>query len=219
LANIYLHYVLDNWAADWKRAHAKGQMKIIRFADDVVICFQYHADAQRFRTDMSARLARYHLELHPEKTRLIEFGRFAARDRRIRGDEKPETFDYLGFTHICGITHQGRFCVQRTSRRKKVQAKLKEISQKLRQRISEPLPDIGKWLAQVLHGHYQYYGVPRNIRALNSFRYAVVIIWKKTLGRRSQKGYIDWERMTRLERKWLPTPTIRHPYPDQRVTV
>jgi len=219
LANIYLHYALDNWAALWKRQYAHGEMKMIRYADDVVLCFQYRADADRFRREMTERLAQFHLELHPVKTRLLEFGRFAARERRHRGDKKPETFDFLGFTHICGVTRTGKYCVLRTSRRKKVQAKLKELSQTLRQRISDPLPQIGRWLGQVLRGHYQYYGVPRNICALKSFRYAVVSLWKKTLGRRSQKGYVTWERLNRLVRTWLPPAAIKHPYPDQRVTV
>lgn len=194
-------------------------MRIVRYADDIVIGFQYRDDAERFWREVQARLARFHLELHPEKTRLIEFGRFAAANRRQRGDKKPETFDFLGFTHICSATRAGRFCVLRISRRKKVQAKLKELKQRLRMRISDPLPKTGMWLAQVLRGHYQYYGVPRNYPALHSFYDAVVKLWKKTLSRRSQKGYVTWDRMNRLTRRWLPTPKIRHPYPDQRVTV
>ncbi len=219
LANVYLHYALDNWAACWQRDHARGEMRIVRFADDVVVCFQYRDDAERFRHALQTRLARFHLELHPEKTRLVEFGRFAAANRQARGEQKPDTFDFLGFTHICSATRAGKFCVLRISRRKKVQAKLKELKQRLRQSISVPLPLIGAWLAQMLQGHYQYYGVPRNYRALSSFRYAVVCLWKKTLGRRSQKGYVTWERMNRLQHHWLPLPKIMHPYPNQRVTV
>jgi RNA-directed DNA polymerase len=219
LANIFLHYALDNWAMCWQRKHARGYVKIIRYADDVVACFQYREEAERFLREVRERLARFHLELHPEKTRLLEFGRFAAQNRQSRDEKKPETFNFLGFTHICGTTRKGRFCVQRTSQRKKVQSKLQEIKHTLRWRMNDPLPEIGKWLTQVLRGHYQYYGVPRNIKALTSFRFAIVTLWKKTLGRRSQKGYITWDRMSRLARRWLPTPAIMHPYPNQRVTV
>jgi RNA-directed DNA polymerase len=219
LATVYLHYVLDNWAAIWKRDQARGALRIVRYADDIVICFQYRDDAERFRREAHTRLERFHLALHPEKTRLIEFGRFAAANRQQRGDRKPETFDFLGFTHICSTTRAGRFCVLRITRRKKRQAKLKELKQDLRERISEPLPDIGQWLAQVVGGYYRYYGVPRNYPALDSFRTAVVKLWKKTLGRRSQQGYITWERMNRLARRWLPRPKIMHPYPNTRVTV
>lgn len=219
LANIYLHYALDTWAVCWQQSHARGYVKLIRFADDVVVCFQSRADAADFLRDVRARLARFHLELHPEKTHLLEFGRFAASNRRDRGETKPETFSFLGFTHICSTTRNGGFCVLRISKRSKVHAKLQEITQGLRERISEALPSVGTWLAQVLHGHYGYYGVPRNYPALENFRHAIVCLWKKTLGRRSQKGRVTWERMTRLIRKWLPTPTITHPYPNQRVTV
>ncbi len=219
LANIYLHYALGNWAALWARHHARGEMYIVRYADDVVVCFQYRDDAERFSGELQARLAKFQLEVHPEKTRLIEFGRFAASNRRARGDKKPETFDYLGFTHICSVTRKGRFCVLRISKRKKVQAKLKEISQTLRRRINEPLPIVGKWLAQVLNGHYQYYGVPRNTPSMSSFRLAVVKLWKKTISRQSQKGYCTWDKIGRLANKWLPKVTVRHKYPSQLVTV
>lgn len=219
LANIYLHYALDNWALCWQRTTAHGYMKMMRYADDVVMCFQYRTDAERFQQEVSVRLADFHLELHPEKTRLLEFGRFAAHDRRQRGDPKPETFNFLGFTHICSTKRNGRFCVLRLSKRTKVQAKVKEITQVLRQRISDLLPQVGVWLGQVLRGHYQYYGVPRNYHSLRDFRQRIVRLWKRALERRSQKGYITWERMNRIARKWLPTPTIMHPYPNQRMTV
>jgi group II intron reverse transcriptase/maturase len=219
LANIYLHYALDNWAALWQRDCAKGYVKIIRYADDVVVCFQYRGDAERFLREVRERLARFLQVLHPEKTRLLEFGRFADQNRRNRGEKSPESFNFLGFTHICSTTRNGRFCILRISQRTRVQAKLKEISKELRRNISEPLPHVGKWLGQVLRGHYGYYGVPRNLPALSSFRDAVVKLWKKTLGRRSQRGYITWDRMARLASKWLPKPTVIHPYPNQRVTV
>ena len=219
LANVYLHYAFDNWAQLWQRNHVSGFMQVVRFADDIVVSFQYEKDAVRFLNELRTRLARFGLELHPDKTRLLEFGRFAEVCRKARGEGRPETFNFLGFTHICSKTRKGRFCVLRKSQRKKVQAKLKEIKQDLRQRMNELVPNIGKWLARVLNGHYNYYGVPRNYCALANFRSEVVKLWKKTLGRRSGKGYIIWERMTRLERKWLPKPKIRHPYPYQRVTV
>jgi hypothetical protein len=180
LVNIYLHYALDNWAACWQRTHARGYVKLMRFADDVVVCFQSRTDADRFLQEGRERLAKFRLELHPEKTRLLEFGRFAAQNRRDRGETTPETFNFLGFTHICSTTRKGRFCVLRISKRIKVQAKVQEIKHDLRRRISEPLPIMGTRLGQVLRGHSQYYGVPR---------------------------------------KWLPTPKIMHPYPNQRVTV
>ena len=218
LANVYLHYALDNWALDWQR-QVRGYVKIIRCADDVVVCFQYRGDAERFLREVRERLASFHLELHPEKTRLLEFGRFADQNRRKRGEKPPESFNFLGFTHICSTTRNGRFCVLRISQRTRVQAKLKEISKELRRRISVPLPHVGRWLGQVLRGHYQYYAVPRNLPALGSFRYAIVKIWKKMMGRQSQRGYVTWDRMDRLASKWLPQPTVIHLYPNQRVTV
>jgi len=219
LANVYLHYALDNWAALWQRDGATGYVKIIRYADDVVVGFQHRSDAERFLREVRERLARFHLELHPEKTRLLEFGRFADQNRRGRGEKPPESFHFLGFTHLCSTTRTGRFCVRRISQRTRVQAKLQEISTELPRRISVPLPQVGKWLGQVLRGHYQYYAVPRNLPALGSFRYALVTIWKKMMGRQSQRGYVTWDRMDRLARKWLPKPTVIHPYPNQRVTV
>jgi len=220
LANIYLHYALDNWATVWRKKQATGYMHLVRYADDVVACFQSRHDAERFQEALRQRLARFHLELHPGKTRLLEFGRFAAANRQERGETgTPATFDFLGFTHSCGKTRNAKFCVLRKSQRKKVQAKLKEISQTLRRRISDTIPSVGKWLKQVLTGHYQYYGVPRNSSSMKDFRYEVVQRWKKVLGRRSQKGYVTWERMKRLSDRWLPEPRVTHPYPSQRVTV
>lgn len=221
LANIYLHYAFDNWAEIWRRKDAQGYMKIIRFADDVVICFQHQADARRFLDEMRTRLGTFSLELHPEKTRLLQFGRFAA-ERMAKQKLRPETFDFLGFTHICSTTYKGnRFCVLRRSSRKKTKAKLKDIKQSLRRRMHDPIPETGKWLKQVLKGHYNYYNVPRNSQCLKQFRYNITLIWKKMLGRRGQKGYITWERMNRYCDNWLPHPdkTSRHPYPSQRVTV
>ena len=220
LANVYLHYALDKWGNRWIATQATGLVKMIRFADDVVVCFQYRQDAERFQQELQTRLARFHLELHPEKTRLIEFGRFAAANRRKRGaGDAPETYNFLGFTHSCSTTRKGRFCVRRTSQRTKVQAKLQQIYAELRRRISESVPTVGAWLKQVLTGHYQYYGVPRNTPALKSFRDEVTKHWKRVLSRRSQKGYVTWERMNRLINRWLPKAKVMHPYPSQRLTV
>lgn len=220
LANIYLHYALDNWVKRWMEKQNIGLVKMIRFADDVVVCFQHRHDAERFQQELRTRLARFHLELHPEKTRLIKFGRFAAANCRSQGERgNPETFNFLGFTHSCSTTRKGKFCVRRTSQRSKVKAKLKEISIELRKRISETVPTVGAWLKQVLTGHCQYYGVPRNTPALKSFRDEVTKRWKRVLSRRSQKGYVTWERMNRLKDRWLPQPKVMHPYPLQRLIV
>ena len=215
-ANIYLHYAFDLWAECWRRQHARGEVSIVRFADDVVVCFQYREDAERFHARMQERLANFHLELHGEKTRLLEFGRYAVQNRQHRGIGKPGTFTFLGFTHICGHNRHGGFIVLRKSARKKVTAKVKEIARTLRRRITEPVEVIGQWLQQVVRGHYQYYAVPRNHAALSWFRDQVTYVWKKTLSRRSQKGYVKWETMHVLANKWLPRPRILHPYPGSR---
>ena len=216
LGNIYLHYAFDVWAEVWRRQHARGEVTIVRFADDVVVCFQYRDDAERFHAGMRERLAKFHLELHGEKTRLLEFGRSAAPNRQKRGLGKPETFTFLGFTHICGTDSRQRFIVLRKSARNKVTAKMKEIARTLRRRITEPVEDVGQWLQRVLRGHYQYYAVPRNFAALSWFRDQVTYLWKKTLSRRSQLGYVNWEMMHVLANQWLPRPRILHPYPGSR---
>jgi group II intron reverse transcriptase/maturase len=219
LANIYLHYALDNWAEIWRRDKAAGSMDIVRYADDAVFCFEYRTDAERFQNELEERLSRFGLEVNAEKTRLIEFGRYAAANRERRGEKKPETFDFLGFTHICGKTRKGKFAVLRKTKGKKMQAKLQEIKADLKRRMHESIPKVGKWLGSVLRGHYQYYGVPRNMYALRSFRDQVVRFWRQTLRRRSQTGCITWERMARIRNRWLPAPRIMHPYPDQRLCV
>jgi group II intron reverse transcriptase/maturase len=219
LANIYLHYSLDIWTDIWRKKTAKGEMLIVRFADDSVFGFQYRSDAERFLEDMKKRFSRFHLELNVDKTRLIEFGRFAAGNRAGRGEGKPETFDFLGFTHVCDKTRTGKFIVLRRTKRKKMQAKLKEIKLELRRRMHEPVYEVGQWVKSVLRGHYQYYGVPRNIVSLQSFYYQVIWLWRRTLMRRSQKGWISWEQMDRRIKHWLPRPTILHPYPEQRLRV
>ena len=219
LANIYLHYTLDLWADQWRHRHAKGEVIIVRYADDVVFGFQYRSEAEKFLEALRSRLGRFNLQLHDDKTRLIEFGRFAEKSRRRKGKGKPDTFDFLGFTHICGLNRNGKFIVLRHSIRKRVRAKLKEIKRELRRRMHASIPNLGKWLRAILRGHYNYYGVPRNGRAMNAFRYFLGRLWFRTLRRRSQKTRINWERMQRIIKRWLPYPTIRHPYPEQRLRV
>ncbi|MHB9036975.1 MAG: group II intron reverse transcriptase/maturase [Armatimonadota bacterium] len=219
LANIYLHYALDLWADVWRRTQSRGEMHIVRFADDGVICFQHRSDAERFLEDMEKRFDRFHLELNVEKTRLIEFGRFAAENRARRGESKPETFDFLGFTHICSKSRKGKFIVLRQTKRKRMRAKLKEIKFELRRRMHDSVWETGTWLRSVLLGHYQYYGVPRNIAAMSAFRDHVGWLWHRALNRRSHKSRYNWDRMHRVLKKWLPYPKILHPYPDQRLRV
>ena len=215
LANVYLHYVLDLWADWWRKTHARGNVIIIRFADDFVVGFQYQDDAERFREELRGRLARFALELHPEKTRLIEFGPHAARLRKARGEGKPETFTFLGFRHIARMT-RGRFWVQRTTDKKKMTAKLKTVKAELMRRRHLPVPEQGKWLASVVRGHEAYYAVPGNSKAVKAFRRHAVRHWRHALGRRSQKGRVTWERMHRIVDRYLPPAKIRHPWPDKR---
>jgi len=216
LANIYLHYVFDLWVRDWRR-QAKGDLIVVRYADDFIVGFQYEWEARRFWTELRERLAAYGLELHPDKTRLIEFGRFAAENRQRKGRGKPDTFDFLGFTHACGRTRKGRFVVLRLTMRKRLRAKLQEIKVALRQRWHDPVPEVGRWLASIIRGHFNYYGVPLNSRAIGAFHHWVTWYWKRSLSRRSQKGHVTWERMRRIARRWLPPVRIVHPYPYQRL--
>jgi len=219
LANIYLHYCFDLWAERWRRQEAHGDMIIVRYADDLVVGFQQEGDARRFLDAMRGRLGEFQLSLHPDKTRLIEFGRFAATDRRLRGLGKPETFAFLGFTFICGLSRDGKFQLQRKTRRDRVRAKLRDIKEELRRRMHHPIPEQGKWLRQVVTGHFNYYAVPTNSRALSAFRHCVTDHWRRTLRRRSQKDGFTWERMEKLVNDWLPPPRILHPWPDARFDV
>ena len=219
LANVYLHHALDEWVQAWQRKIARGEMIAVRYADDVVLGFQNKAEAERFLRELQARMKKFNLELHPEKTRLLEFGRFAAQNRKERGEGKPETFNFLGFTHICGKTRRGRFTVLRQTIRKRMQAKLKAISLELRKRMHDPLEEVGQWLQAVVGGHIRYFGVPTNSAALRNFRDRVSRLWRKMLGRRSQLGYVTWKRMQRLIDRWLPPARICHPYPSRRRTV
>jgi RNA-directed DNA polymerase len=204
LANVYLHYAFDLWVQVWKRKIARGDMVVVRFADDIVMGFQEKRDAERFQEELQARMKKFNLELHPEKTRLLEFGRSAVYHRKGRGEGKPETFNFLGFTHICGKTRQGWFTVLRRTIRKRMQAKLNAIQEELRKRLHDPLPEVGQWLKAVVEGYQRYFGVPTNREALQNFRYQVGRLWKRTLGRRSQLGYVTWERMRHLIDRWLP---------------
>lgn len=217
LANVYAHYVLDLWAHQWRRRHARGDVIIVRWADDFVVGFEHRDDAERFWADLRDRLATFGLELHAEKTRLIEFGRNAARDRQARGLGKPETFQFLGLTHICAKTRKTkRFKLRRITDSKRVRSKLLAIKTEMARRMHLPVPEQGAWLASVLRGHYQYYAVPDNIQALRAFREGLVRHWLRTLRRRSQKHRMSWDRMRRLAERWLPQPRILHPWPEQR---
>ena len=214
LANVYLHYVFDLWADQWRRRHACGDVIIVRFCDDFVVGFQYRKDAERFLVELRERFLKFSLELHKDKTRLIEFGRFAAQKRKRQGSGKPQTFDFLGFTNICGRTKKGKFTVLRHSIGKRIRAKLKELKIELERRLHHPIAVVGKWLRVVLLGHYRYYGIPGNSRKLQSFKFHLSRLWYKVLLRRSQRHCLDWKRMNRLIDRWLPQPRICHPYPD-----
>ena len=216
LANVYLHYVFDLWARHWRNRQAHGDVIIVRFADDIVVGFQHRSDAERFHADLVERFARFNLELNAEKTRLIEFGRFAAQNRRRRGLGRPETFAFLGFTHICGKTRTGRFALRRKTIAKKMAAKLREVNALLAQRRHWPVPEQGEWLGSVVRGHTAYYGVPGNIAAVSAFRKQVTRSWGRSLRRRSQRHRLTWERMGRLEARWLPAARITHPWPNVR---
>ena len=216
LANVYLHYVFDLWAHQWRTRHAHGDVVIVRFADDFVVGFEHRDDAERFWADLRERLAQFSLELNAEKTRLIEFGRCAARNREACGLGRPETFQFLGFTHVCAKTKKGRFKLKRITDSKRVRAKLRAKRLEMRRRMHQPIPEQGRWLASVLRGHYQYYAVPDNSKALSAFRDQITRNWLLTLRRRSQHDRLTWERMRRLADRWLPLPQILHPWPEQR---
>lgn len=219
LANIYLHYVLDLWAERWRRRAATGDMIIVRYADDVVVGFEHEADAHRFLATLRARFEEFALSLHPDKTRLIEFGRYAAARRARRGLGKPETFNFLGFTLICSRSRAGKFLLRRTSRRDRLRAKLKEVKEGLRRRMHDAIAEQGEWLNQVVSGFFNYHAVPTNGRALEAFRQGVIWHWGRTLRRRSQKGALVWDRTQTIADDWLPKPTILHPWPNQRFAV
>ena len=216
LANVYLHYVFDLWADWWRRRFAHGDVIVVRWADDFTVGFEYRQDAERFLSELHERFAKFGLELHPAKTRLIEFGRFAAGNRRRRGQSKPETFDFLGFTHICGKTRTGRFGLRRFTISKRLRAKLGEVKTELMRRRHLSVPEQGSWLASVVRGHVVYYAVPGNSAAVNDFRDQVIRHWYRALRRRSQRTRLTWERMNRLANRWLPRIRITHPWPSVR---
>jgi len=221
LSNIYLHYVLDQWATEWRKSKASGEVIIVRYADDFVMGFQYKREAESFLEEMKKRFAEYGLEIHSEKTRLIEFGRFAEANRAERGEGKPETFDFLGFTHICSRTRKGnRFTIRRKTIAKRLRAKLKAVREKLMRRRHEPVPALGKWLRSVVQGHLNYFAVPGNKKAIDAYRTEINRAWLAALRRRSQKTRnLTWDRMKRLIKTWIPTARIQHPYPTQRLYV
>jgi hypothetical protein len=189
---------------------------IVRFADDFIVGFEHRDDAERFLAGLRERFAKFGLELHPDKTRLIKFGRFAARDRPARGRGKPETFDFLGFTHICARSASGRFWIKRITISKRMRAKLKQVKDQLTQRMHLPVPEQGRWLASVVRGHMAYYAVPGNAQAVAAFRDQVTRHWRRTLRRRSQKTRINWDRMNRIATRWLPPARVMHPFPEVR---
>jgi len=220
LANLYLHYVFDLWVQAWRRKQAQGDMIVVRFADDIVLGFQSRSDAERFRAELTERFRKFALELHPDKTRLLEFGCFAAENRKKRGEGKPETFNFLGFTHICGRKRSnGRFTVLRQTMRKRLQAKLSAVKIELKRRMHAPIPEVGRWLRAVVNGHFRYYGVPMNTPALQTFRFQIGRLWHRALSRRSQNGRVNWDRMRRLIDRWLPAVRVHHPYPLRRLGV
>ena len=216
LASVYLHYVLDQWAERWRRERARGDMIIVRFADDFVVGFQRRSDAERFQRQLTARFREYALELHPDKTRLIEFGSAAARRRKRRGEGKPETFHFLGLLHICAERRSGGFLLARHTRRERLQAKLREVKQELQRRRHRPIKDQGRWLGNVVRGFLNYHAVPTNGRAIQTFVRQIERYWLRALRRRSQRHRMTWKRMQRLSRRWLPRARIQHPYPDDR---
>src|ERR1700740_2115211 len=213
LANIYLHYVFDLWVDVWRKKYARGEVIVIRYADDIVLGFQWGTDADRFRESLEERLGKFGLELHPDKTRRIEFGRYAEQNRKRRGQGKPETFDFLGFTHISGKNGNGSYAVRRMTVRKRIRKKLQEIKQQLRIRMHDPVPETGAWLRSVVQGYFNYYAVPGNLDSIGLFRERVLRYWGQALKRRSQSHRYAWVRRLKLATKWLPQPRVLHPWP------
>ncbi len=216
LANIYLHYVFDLWADVWRKKCAQGDVIVVRYADDNVLGFQHQAEADRFLEDLRKRLGKFGLELHPDKTRRIEFGRYAEQRRKQRGEGKPETFDFLGFTHISGKTRKGFFTVKRKTIGKRMRAKLQQIKAQLRSRMHAPVAQTGEWLKSVVQGYFNYHAVPGNLDSLGVFRERVTRLWRRTLLCRSQKHRLPWTRMHLLAVRWIPQPRVLHPYPESR---
>ena len=216
LANIYLHYVFDLWADAWRKKYAQGEVVVVRYADDTIPGFQHQADADRFLENFRERLQKFGLELHPDKTRLVEFGRFAEGNREQRGEGKPETFNFPGFTHISGKNGKGVFTVRRTTIRKRMRKKLQEIKQQLRKRMHDPVRQTGEWLRSVVQGYFNYYAVPGNLDSLGVFRDRLLRLWGQSLRRRSQKSRPTWAYRVALANRWLPHPRVLHSYPADR---
>ncbi len=219
LANVYLHYVFDLWTHQWRQKGARGEVLVVRYCDDFVVMFQYKTDAERYLRELKERFGKFKLELHPEKTRLIEFGKYAIESRKKRGYGKPETFSFLGFTHICGVKKNGMFAVLRQTEKKRLRAKLTEIKLELQKRKHFPLRHQCRWLKSVVTGHFNYYGVPTNLKALHTFRYQVIGFWIKALRDRSQNDHFTWQKMAKMSDHWLPQGHITHPYPLRRFGV
>jgi group II intron reverse transcriptase/maturase len=217
IANVYLHYVFDLWIEAWRKKVAVGEVIVVRYADDLVVGFESRAEAERFLSEFRERLAKFGLELHAEKTRLIEFGQFAERNRKRRGEGKPETFTFLGFTHYCGKRRSnGTFIVWRKTAKKRMVAKLRAIKAELVRRKHDPSAQVGEWLTTVVQGYYQYHAVPGNLNPLHVFRHRLCRLWRAVLNRRSQRGPKPWKRLTPLLERWLPFPRVLHPYPQVR---
>ena len=219
LSNIYLHCCFDLWAHQWRRGKARGEVVFIRYADDYVAGFQHEDEARAFLAELGKRLERFGLSLHPEKTRLIEFGRYAAERRAKRGVKKPETFTFLGFVHICGKDKFGKYALRRKTRRDRMRRTLQAIKEQMHKRMHHSLSEQGRWLGQVLRGYFAYHAVPTNSRMIGAFRWDVVRIWRQVLKRRSQGGPPIWERMDELAKQWLPPARVLHPWPTVRFIV
>lgn len=219
LANIYLHYVFDLWTHQWRQRGTRGEILVVRYCDDFIVTFQYKSDAERYLKELKERFQKFKLELHPEKTRLIEFGRFAIDNCKKRGERKPKTFNFLGFTHMCGAKKSGTFVVLRQTEKKRLRAKVTAVKLELQRRKHTPLLHQCRWLKSVVTGHFNYYGVPTNLRALNTFRFRVIGFWMKALRDRSQKDHFTWERMYEMSGRWIPWGHITHPYPLLRFGV
>jgi len=219
LANVYLHYVFDLWIQQWRNKHARGEVIVTKYADDFIVGFQLRSDAKRFQEELRERLRKFSLELHPDKTRLIEFGRYAAERREERREGRPETFNFLGFTHICAKSPSGKFVLARRTTRTRMRAKLQELKPEIRRRWHRPIPEQGAYIASVVRGYFAYHAVPTNVGPLRSFRTAVEKLWLKSLRRRGQRHRMTWARMNALTRRWVPTASVQHPWPDERFDV
>jgi RNA-directed DNA polymerase len=219
LANVYLHYVFDLWAQQWRRREVKGDMIVVRYADDLVVGFEHEAEARRFWDAMRTRFEQFSLELHGEKTRLLEFGRYAIERRQHSGQGKPQTFNFLGFTFICGRSRRGAFLLRRRTRRDRMRAALRELKDEMRRRRHHSLADQGRWLRSVVTGYFAYHAVPTNAHAIGAYRHHVIDLWRRSLRRRSQKDRMTWARMDRLAAEWLPPPHVLHPWPEERMAV